>query len=321
MNNEQLITRSIDWLVARFPDQPGLDEAALHAGLEATSYQKLFTRHVGLSPKKFIEIMTYRTARDLLAEGNISTLDAAYEAGLSGNGRLHDLFVKIEAATPGEVKSKGKGLIVTYGFAPSPFGELIIARTSKGICWLGFRVDDSRDRCLERIRDYWPNAAFVQDDAAIADDAVAVCAICAPVIPATLRCANARVASEGRGSGDPRVGASMTHVAADAASGLDTRLRGYDETKKISLHIHGTNFQMQVWQALLKIPSRHFLSYENLGAAIGRPGSPRAIGNAVGANPVSLLIPCHRVIQKTGILNNYGWGSARKKALLGIECA
>jgi len=276
MNTQHTIARSIDWLVAHWEKQPSLDDAAAFAEMEATAFQKAFTSHVGLSPKRFLQIMTHRRARDLLESGELTTLEAAYDAGLSGNGRLHDLFVTIEAATPGEIRSKGKGMAIAYGYAPTPYGELIAARTQKGLCWLGFRVDDSRDKCLQRIRDTWPNATLVQNNAAIAADVAAVSAICA-----------------GQGDGN----------------------------RKIPLHLFGTNFQMQVWQALLKIPSRHFLSYEGLGAAIGRPGSPRAIGNAVGANPISLLIPCHRVIQKSGILNNYGWGSARKKALLGVECA
>lgn len=271
-----LITSAIDWLVAHYEEQPGLEATAAHVGMEATAFQKAFTRRVGISPKRFVQVMTHRRARDLLESGDITTLEAAYDAGLSGNGRLHDLFVTVEAATPGEIRARGAGMTIQYGFAPSPYGELIAARTGRGLCYLGFRVDDSRERCISRIRKVWPNAVFVHDDAAIAADCDAVTAIC---------------------------------------TGTKT------QQKKIPLHLYGTNFQLQVWQALLKIPSRHFLSYESLGAAIGRPGSPRAIGNAVGANPVSLLIPCHRVIQKTGILNNYGWGSARKKALLGVECA
>lgn len=274
MNNDERITQSIDWLVAKWQDQPSLEEAAAHAGMEPTSFQKLFTGMVGLSPKRFVQVMTHKHARDLLANSDITTLDAAYDAGLSGNGRLHDLFVTIEAATPGEIKSKGEGMVITYGYAPSPYGEFIAARTQRGLCYLGFRVDDSRERCLERIKGVWPRAQFIEDNVSISEDCEAVTAICL----------------------------------------------GNGFSKKLPLHLFGTNFQMQVWQALLKIPSGHFLSYENLGAAIGRPGSPRAIGNAVGANPISLLIPCHRVIQKTGVLNNYGWGSARKKALLGVEC-
>lgn len=274
MNNDQRITQSIDWLVTKWQDQPSLEEAAAHAGMEPTSFQKLFTSMVGLSPKRFVQMMTHRHARDLLANCDITTLDAAYDAGLSGNGRLHDLFVTVEAATPGDIKSKGEGMVITYGFSSSLYGELIAARTHRGLCYLGFRVDDTRDKCLSRIKRVWPFAKFIEDDAAVAQDCQAVIEICA----------------------------------------------GAGSQKKLPLHLFGTNFQMQVWQALLKIPSGHFLSYQSLGAAIGRPGSPRAIGNAVGANPISLLIPCHRVIQKSGVLNNYGWGSARKKALLGFEC-
>jgi AraC family transcriptional regulator of adaptative response/methylated-DNA-[protein]-cysteine methyltransferase len=267
------MTRAIDWLVANWENQPSLEAAAAHVGMEPTTFQKVFTQHVGLSPKRFVQMMTHRHARDLLVDG-VTTLDAAYAAGLSGNGRLHDLFVTIEAATPGEVRAKGAGMTVVFGAAPSPFGELIAARTPRGLGYLGFRVDDSRERCMQRIFAAWPRAKFVENNAAIADDCAAVVDIC----------------------------------------------MGQGGKAKLPLHVYGTNFQMQVWQALLKIPSGQFLSYEGLGAAIGRAGSPRAIGNAVGANPISLLIPCHRVIQKTGVLNNYGWGSARKKALLGVEC-
>jgi AraC family transcriptional regulator of adaptative response/methylated-DNA-[protein]-cysteine methyltransferase len=274
-NEETLITQAIDWLVAHWEEQPSLEDAAAYIGMESTAFQKAFTKRVGISPKRFVQVMTHRRARDLLEGGDITTLEAAYDSGLSGNGRLHDLFVTVEAATPGEIRSKGQGMTISYGFADSPFGELIAARTDRGLCYLGFRVDDSRERCLERIRRIWPKAKFVENNTAIANDCDAVTSIC---------------------------------------TGAKTQ-------QKIPLHLFGTNFQLQVWQALLKIPSKHFLSYENLGAAIGRPGSPRAIGNAVGANPISLLIPCHRVIQKTGVLNNYGWGSARKKALLGVECA
>ncbi len=272
---EQTITHAIDWLVANWEAQPSLEDAAAHVEMEPTNFQKVFTARVGLSPKRFVQVMTHRHARDLLAGGATTTLDAAYAAGLSGNGRLHDLFVTIEAATPGEIRARGQGMAIAYGFAPSPFGELIAARTPRGLCWMGFRVGDSRDQCMGRIRAMWPLATLVHDDAAVAGDCAAVTAI----------------------------------------------VTGAETPRKIPLHLYGTNFQMQVWQALLKIPTRHFLSYDALGRAIGKPGAARAVGGAVGANPISLLIPCHRVIQKAGVLNNYEWGSARKKALLGIECA
>jgi AraC family transcriptional regulator of adaptative response/methylated-DNA-[protein]-cysteine methyltransferase len=268
----QDIVRSIDWIVAHWEGQPSLEVMAAQAGMPAGVFQKQFTAYVGVSPKRFVQSLTYGHARDLLV-GGMSTLDAAYASGLSGNGRLHDLCVTIEAATPGEIKACGLGLRIVYGVSDSPFGQLIVARSPRGICYLGFLVDESEAVCVQRIFVKWPKAEFVRDDAAIADDANRVIEICMG--------------------------------------------RGRDS---LSLHLFGTNFQMAVWQALLRIPSRHFVSYEGLGAAIGRAQSPRAIGNAVGANPVSLLIPCHRVIQKSGVLNNYGWGSARKKALLAIEC-
>lgn len=276
MNAHDTIARSIDWLVAHWENQPSLEDAARQAGMEPTSFQKTFTSRVGLSPKRFLQVMTHRVARDLLADGGLTTLEAAYDAGLSGNGRLHDLFVTIEAATPGEIRSKGKGMAIAYGYAPSPYGELIAARTPRGLCYLGFRVDDSRTQCLSRIRKIWPNATFIENNAAIAADVAAVNAIC----------------------------------SGTAGKGV-----------KLPLHVFGTNFQIQVWQALLKIPSRHFVSYQAIGASLGMSAGTQAIGNAVGANPLSLIIPCHRVIQKSGVLENYGWGTPRKKALLGMECA
>lgn len=267
------MTRAIDWLVANYAAQPSLEAAAQMAGMEPTAFQKQFTAHVGLSPKRFVQVMTHTHARDLLCDG-VATLDAAYDAGLSGNGRLHDLFVTVEAATPGEVKAKGRGMTIVYGSAPSPFGEFIIARTGRGVCYLGFRVDDSREHVMQAIHAAWPYATFVENNAAIKADAEAVSAIC-----------------EGRAG-----------------------------RAKLPLHLFGTNFQIQVWKALLKIPSRHYVSYEGIADAIGRPSSCRAVGNAVGANPICLLIPCHRVIQKSGVLGHYSSGPSRKKALLGIEC-
>lgn len=272
---QNIIADSIDWLVANWEAQPSLEAVAARAGMEATAFHKAFVAHVGLSPKRFIQVLTHTHARDLLIEG-VSTLDAAYEAGLSGNGRLHDLFVTVEAATPGEVKAKGRGMAIRYGVAASPYGELIAARTERGLCFLGFPVDGRRDHAMAAIRAQWPLAAFIEDDAAVAADCAAVTAIC----------------------GGGAVG------------------------EKLSLHLFGTNFQIQVWKALLKIPSGYFTSYEGIAEAIGKPAACRAVGGAVGANPICLLVPCHRVIQKSGVLGHYSSGPARKKALLGIEgCA
>lgn len=266
---------AIDYLVAHYQDQPDLEALAAQFGYEPTYFQKIFKEHVGLSPKKFVQYMTYKTARDFLLEG-ASTLDAAHEVGLSGNGRLHDLFVRCEAVTPGDVQRLGKGLTIRYGYHPSVLGELMIALTPRGVCWLGFQVDQSRDKSYARVRQHFPQANLVQDQAA-------------------------------------------TEVAANDILAI---WNGQAEPgKKLNLDLYGTSFQIQVWQAMLKIPMGVTVSYKILGEALGKPSASRAIGGAVGANPVSLLIPCHRVIQQSGIIENYGWGSPRKKALLAAEMA
>ena len=272
-SNIDTITKSIDWLVAQ-NDMPSLEVIARHAGYEPTYYQKIFKSHVGVTPAQFLRYKTYARARDFLLQG-YSTLDAAYEAGLSGQGRLHDVFIQTEGMTPGAVKDRGKGLTITYGFAPSSLGELIIAKTDKGICWLGFQIDESRERCLNRLHEFWPHATFIKGD----------------------------VSDEGE-----KINAIWGHTS--------TSVNG-----KLRLDLYGTNIQLQVWQALLKIPYGAVTNYSAIAQSIGKPKAARAVGNDVGMNPVSLLIPCHRVIQSTGIVNNYGWGSPRKKIILGIEAA
>ena len=218
--------------------------------------------------------MSARHARSLLA-GGLPTLESALEAGLSGTGRLHDLLINVEGAAPGAIQKRGAGLHIRYGFQPSPLGELMIARTDKGVCWLGFQVDESRARSCERMRAHWPLADFTHGDSAVADAA---------------------------------------RTISKVWSGTQT-----EGCERLGLDLYGTNFQIQVWQALLKIPFGETLTYKDIAGQVGRPGSSRAVGNAVGANPVSLLIPCHRVIRATGIIDNYGWGSPRKKLLLAME--
>ena len=272
MNSYTKMAQAIDWMVAHATEHPSLETVAAWFNYEPTYFQKLFKDHVGVSPKKFLQYMTYRRARDLLLQG-YSTLDAAYEAGLSGQGRLHDLFMNVESMTPGSVAGRGLGIQITYGFAPSLFGELMIAKTDRGVCWLGFQMDEKRDRSIERMREFWPLGDFVEGDIS-------------------------------------------TEVSAINALWLNGQ-----SPNKIKLDLYGTNMQLQVWQALLKIPFGAVTDYGAIARSIGMPKAARAVGNAVGANPVSLLIPCHRVIQSTGILNNYGWGSERKKVILGIEGA
>lgn len=271
MIREQIIASSIDYLVAHHTEQPDLDFLAHRAGYEATHFQKLFRDFVGISPKRLVQFMNMKQARELL-EGGHSTLDAALETGLSGNGRLHDLFISCEAMTPGDITRRGEGLRITYGFFPTFLGEVMIAKTAKGICYLGFLMEEKREEPVRRMKRWWPLADYTQDDAAIAPEG--------EIISALWR-------GEGKG--------------------------------RLKLDVYGTNFQIQVWQALLRIPMGKTLTYQDIAQEIGRPKSSRAVGNAVGANPVSLLIPCHRVIRATGIIDNYGWGSPRKKLLLAVE--
>lgn len=269
------LAEAIDYLVANYQDQPDLEALAARFGYETTYFQKIFKEHVGISPKRFIQYMSLRTARDFLLQG-ASTLDAAYAAGLSGTGRLHDLFVQCEAMTPGDVQKKGQGLTIRYGCHATPLGEMLVAITPRGVCWLSFQVDTARTQSLMRLRQHFPYAALVQDQAAT-------------------EAAVAQIMKIWKGEGDKK--------------------------KKISLDLYGTNFQLQVWQAMLKIPMGMTVSYMTLAHALGKPTASRAVGGAVGANPISLLIPCHRVIQQSGIIENYAWGSPRKKAILGLEIA
>lgn len=268
---EQVISDSIDYIATHWHDQPDLEFLARRAGYDPTHFQKSFSKMVGISPKKLIQFMHAKYARDMLLNG-YSTLDAAYAAGLSGNGRLHDLFVTMEAATPGEIQRKGAGLTIRHGFHPTPVGDVLIAETEKGLCWLGFVVDGDRQPASNRMYKTWPQAGFVEDIAGTAATAQKILEIWA---------------------------------------GADC--------EKLNLHLYGTNFQIQVWHALMKIPCGATVSYQAIAGSIGKPTASRAVGSAVGANPISLLIPCHRVIQASGIVENYGWGTPRKKLILALE--
>lgn len=269
-NPEQAVSDTIDYIVAHWQDQPDLDALARRAGYEATHFQKIFTAMVGISPKKLVQFLNARHARDLLLTG-YTTLDAAYEAGLSGTGRLHDALVNFDAATPGEVMRKGMGLTIHYGFHPTVMGDVLIAQTERGLCWLGYLMDAGREEPLAKLFEYWPLAQFVEDTAHTQPMAKKIMAV----------------------------------------------WRG--DQQRLNLHLYGTNFQLQVWQALMRIPCGAAVSYQSIATAIGKPKASRAVGSAVGANPVSLLIPCHRVIQSTGIVENYGWGTPRKRLILGLE--
>ncbi|MCB9990994.1 MAG: methylated-DNA--[protein]-cysteine S-methyltransferase [Rhodospirillales bacterium] len=270
---DQIIAESIDYLVAHYTAQPDLHFLAQRAGYEPTHFQKLFKDKVGISPKRLVQYMNMRYARELLASG-MPLLDAAHETGLSGTGRLHDLFVSCEAVTPGDVRHKGRGVTIFYGYHPTPLGEVMVGQTPRGVCYLGFLVDGNRNVPFQKMAGHFPEAAFKEDF-------------------------------------------QETKQAADSI--VKIWCGQGDAARTLALDVHGTNLQIQVWKALLQIPLGQTRTYQQIAQQVGRPKAARAVGNAVGANPVSLLIPCHRVIRATGIIDNYGWGSPRKKLILGME--
>jgi AraC family transcriptional regulator, regulatory protein of adaptative response / methylated-DNA-[protein]-cysteine methyltransferase len=267
------VEQAILFLERNFRSQPTLGEIAQSIGLSEYHFQRLFTHWVGISPKRFLQYLTKEHAKEILA-GSTSILEAAYQTGLSGPGRLHDLFVVTEAMTPGEYKNRGEGLSIRYGFHPSPFGECLIAMTERGICYLAFVEDRDYDRALNEVRARWQKAACLED-------------------PERTRPYVSPIFSLGRSN----------------------------SSIPVQMHLQGTNFQLKVWEALLSIPPGQMVTYEGLANVIGKPGAARAVGHAVGQNPVPVLIPCHRVIHKLGDFGNYRYGSARKKALLGYEMA
>jgi AraC family transcriptional regulator of adaptative response/methylated-DNA-[protein]-cysteine methyltransferase len=266
------IEKALNYIADRVDEQPELDAVAASIGLSPFHFQRLFTRWVGVSPKKFLQFLTLARAKDCL-NASASVLDAAHEAGLSGPSRLHDLFLAHESVTPGEFKQRGEGLTISYGWAESPFGDCLILTTPRGICGLAFAGEDGRAPCLADMRGRWPYADFVEDEAAIA-----------------------------------RMGEAIF-----APRGSDS--------EKLKLVLYGSPFQIKVWEALLRIPQGALVSYDGLAAAIGASGAARAVGSAVGDNPISFLIPCHRVIRKSGAISHYHWGRPRKMAMIGWEAA
>ncbi len=273
MSDYERIARVIRYLHEHQREQPGLEELAAHAGLSPFHLHRLFSTWAGVTPKDFLQCLTLEQAKQSLRTGK-SILNAALEGGLSGPGRLHDLCVTLEAASPGEMKSGGAGWTIVAGFAESPFGTCLIAESPRGICCLAFVEPGHEKAAWRELQDDWPNAAVRRNDSAA-------------------RRAVRRVFA--RSNRRPSV------------------LRAY---------VRGTPFQLRVWRALLRVPSGHVTSYGRLAAAIGRPSASRAVGAAVGANPVAYLIPCHRVIRETGVFGEYHWGGTiRKRAILAWEDA
>ncbi len=264
--------RAILYLEENYHRQPDLKEIAGSVHLSEFHFQRIFTRWAGVSPKKFMQFLTLDYAKKLLEESK-SVLEATYEAGLSSPGRLYDLFVNIEAMTPGEFKQKGAGLKISYGIHPSPFGECLLAVTERGICGLSFIEDGNSKKALQYLHANWPNAQIIENRRATA-----------PYIE--------KIFGGPKQNGTP-----------------------------LKLFLKGTNFQIKVWEALLKIPAGCVASYEDIASRIGKPTASRAVGSAVANNYIAYLIPCHRVIQKIGAFGNYRWGAPRKKAMLVWEAA
>jgi AraC family transcriptional regulator of adaptative response/methylated-DNA-[protein]-cysteine methyltransferase len=267
-----VVEKAIRFIEENYGARPSLARIAESVNLSEFHFQRLFSRWVGISPKRFLQYLTKEYAKKLLDESR-NILDATYDAGLSSPGRLHDLFIQCEAVTPGEYKSKGQGLDIVYGVSPSPFGDCMIARTPRGICALKF-VGSGAGKVEDHLRSQWPRASLKKDDTVIK------------------RLAGLVFPFDGRRTGTP-----------------------------LHLYVRGTNFQIKVWEALTKIPLGSTVTYEDIARHIGLPKAARAVGTAIGKNPIPFLIPCHRVIRKMGEFGNYGEGPDRKKALIGWEAA
>jgi AraC family transcriptional regulator of adaptative response/methylated-DNA-[protein]-cysteine methyltransferase len=267
------IEKAIRFLEENFLSRPSLEQIAESVHLSPFHFDRLFKRWAGIPPVRFLQFLTLEYTKGVLAESR-SLLDASLDAGLSGPGRLHDLFVAFEAMTPGEYKRRGEGLRIDYGFHATPFGECLIATTRRGICHLSFVDGGDGPAALARLRQDWPESQFLENAAGTG-----------PVVHRAFRPENA---------------------PAD---------------KPFHMLLRGTNFQVSVWKALLAIPPGRLLSYEDMAACIGHPRAVRAAARAIAVNPVSYLIPCHRVIAKSGHFHRYGGGTARKMAMIGREAA
>ncbi|MBA3828226.1 MAG: methylated-DNA--[protein]-cysteine S-methyltransferase [Taibaiella sp.] len=270
ITNYERIEEAIGYIKENFKRQPTLEDIAAHIHLSPFHCQRLFTEWAGVSPKKFLQYLSVSHAKALL--GNQATLfDTAIDTGLSGTGRLHDLFVKIEGMTPGEYKNGGEYLLINYSYAESPFGNIIVGSTAKGICHISFA--DSEAQGLTALKQAFPNAVYQPMVDLIQQNALYI----------------------------------FTH--------------DWSKLQEIRLHLRGTVFQIKVWETLLKIPMGMLSTYGTIAKKILQPAASRAVGSAVGDNPVAFLIPCHRVIRSGGEFGQYHWGSDRKAAIIGWEAA
>ncbi|TGK04353.1 methylated-DNA--[protein]-cysteine S-methyltransferase [Leptospira selangorensis] len=265
------IADAIFYLRKNFKTQPNLEDVAGKLKLSPHHFQRMFTDWAGVSPKKFLQYTTLEYAKGLLKENGSSLLDTALDSGLSGTGRLHDLFVNIEGMTPGEYKNGGKDLSINYSYAESPFGRLLVASTPKGICYISF--SENEKKVFQELKSIFPNATYNQTVDMIQQNALFI----------------------------------FTH--------------DWSQLGKIKLHLKGTDFQLKVWETLLKVPMGKLSTYGQIGEQMGNPKATRAIGTAIGNNPVAFLIPCHRIIRSSGEFGEYHWGDSRKVAMIGWEAA
>ncbi len=266
----QRVERAIQFLHKNFREHPSLEQIAEAVNLSPYHFQRLFTRWAGVSPARFMQSLSLEEAKKALGRSE-NVLEASFEAGLSGPGRLHDLFVNFEAMTPGEFKAQGKGLIVRYGTHVGPYGAFVIAMTERGISGLQFIEEGNAAAALEAISTQMPAADFVAAQEETGELAQAV-------------------------------------------------FSPQNEDRRVPISVVGTNFQIKVWRALLSVPAGALASYGTVAKAIGQPKAARAVGSAIGANPIAYLIPCHRAIRATGLLDTkYRWGPSRKLAMIGRE--
>ncbi|MFM4803186.1 methylated-DNA--[protein]-cysteine S-methyltransferase [Aeromonas bivalvium] len=272
MSDYARISDAIAFIASQVERQPTLDEIAAHVHLSPFHFQRLFSRWAGVTPKRYLQVLTLERAKALLQESR-PLLEVADTLGLSSGSRLYDHFVQLEAVTPGEYKQRGAGLVIDHGVHDTPFGQAFVALTPRGVCNFSFLDDQAPEAPLAALAQRWPRAE--------------------------LREAPSRTQE-------------VIHNMFDGNKAPD---------RPISLHVSGTNFQISVWRALLEIPPARVVSYAQVASAIGNPKAARAVGLAVGANPVALMIPCHRVIQQNGKLGGYHWGETRKQAIHAWEAA